>query len=64
MGISVDFFSSGYLDISSRTVNWEWNDDMLPQIVYMVLQKMGINLENMTVAQLATQLQAKEETNV
>lgn len=54
----------GVVDIHSRTVNWEWNDDMLPQIVYMMLQKMGINLENMTVAQIATQLQAKEETNI
>jgi len=55
---------NGIIDIPSRTVDWEWPEDMLPQIVYMMLQKMGINLENMTVAQLATQLNAKEEANV
>jgi hypothetical protein len=52
------------IDIDSITEDWQWDEDMLPQIVYMMLQKMGINLENMTVAQIATQLQAKEESNV
>ena len=54
----------GIIDIDSITEDWQWDEDMLPQIVYMMLQKMGINLENMTVAQLATQLNAKEEANV
>jgi hypothetical protein len=52
------------IDIDSITEDWQWDEDMLPQIVYMMLQKMGINLENMTMAQIATQLQAKEESNV
>ena len=50
--------------IYSWTVDWEWDDDLLPQIVYMILQKMGINLENMNVVQIATQLDVKEQSQV
>jgi hypothetical protein len=50
--------------VYSWTVNWEWDEDLLPQIVYMILQKMGINLENMSVAQIATQLDVKEQSQV
>ncbi|MBN2843571.1 MAG: hypothetical protein JXM68_10795 [Sedimentisphaerales bacterium] len=54
----------GATDLESITENWEWDQDLLPQIVYMILQKMGINLENMGVAQIASQLNAKEESQV
>ncbi len=54
----------GPANIDSSTTNWEWDTSMLPEIVYMVLQKMGINLENMGVTQIATQLQAKEESKI
>jgi hypothetical protein len=50
--------------VYSYTVDWEWDEDMLPQIVYMILIKAGINLENMNVTQVAAQLQTKEESQV
>jgi hypothetical protein len=56
--------TNGVLDFVSLTQDWEWDDDLLPQIVYMILQKMGINLENMNVAQIATQLDVKEQSQV
>lgn len=54
----------GVMDIVSVTEDWEWDQDQLPQIVYMILQKAGINLENLSVAQIATQLQTKEESQI
>ena len=54
----------GAIDITSRTTDWEWPEDMLPEIVYRMLQKMGINLENMGITEIATQLQLKEESNI
>jgi len=56
--------TDGATDFTSITQDWEWDDDLLPQIVYMMLQKMGINLENISVAQISTQLNAKEESQV
>jgi hypothetical protein len=50
--------------VDSATRNWQWDKDVLPQIIYSILQKAGINMENMNIAQLSTQLNAKEEAQV
>lgn len=51
--------------VDSLTCNWQWDrDNSLPQIIYAILQKVGINMENMNLAQLSTQLNAKEEAQV
>jgi DNA/RNA endonuclease YhcR with UshA esterase domain len=51
--------------VDSLTSSWQWDrDNSLPHIIYAILQKVGINMESMSLAQLSTQLNTKEETQV
>lgn len=54
--------SAVYVD--SATVNWVWDKSVLPQLLYSMLQKLAINLENQGVVAVAMQEELKEESQV
>jgi hypothetical protein len=48
----------------SATVNWGWDKDVLPHIIYAILSKAGLNIQDMNTINLAINEEAKEEAQV
>lgn len=50
--------------VDSATVNWGWDKDVLPHIIYAILQKAGLNIQDMNTINMAIAEENKEEAQV
>jgi len=50
--------------VDSATVNWGWDKDVLPHIIYAILSKAGLNIQDMNTINLAIAEETKEEAQV
>lgn len=50
--------------VDSATVNWGWDKDVLPHIIYAILQKAGLNTQSMETINMAIAEENKEEAQV
>jgi DNA/RNA endonuclease YhcR with UshA esterase domain len=50
--------------VDSATLNWGWDKDVLPHIIYSILQKEGLNIADMNTINLAIAKETKEEAEV
>lgn len=50
--------------VDSATVNWGWDKSVLPHIIYTILSKAGLNMQDMNTINLAIAEEAKEEARV
>jgi hypothetical protein len=50
--------------VDSATLNWGWDKDVLPHIIYSILQKAGMNIQDMNTINMAIAKETKEEAEV
>jgi len=50
--------------VDSATRNWQWDDDVLPHIIFALLQKAGMNIQDMNTINMAIAEENKEEAQV
>lgn len=50
--------------VDSATINWGWDKDVLPHIIYAILSKAGLNIQDMNTINLAIAEETKEEAQV
>jgi hypothetical protein len=54
----------GPATVDSLTRNWQWDRDVLPHIIYAILQKAGMNIQDMNTINMAIAEENKEEAQV